>query len=112
MEARLGLPIGGMNKRPEEEAEEGAVAGTQIGFGQFVVGPMFETLGPSPADPQPSARLATPPRDFRLAQCLTVCCCFVCAVKAMDGPDGLMKSCIAGLEANSAKYAEIKAQAS
>ena len=62
MEARLGLPIGGMNKRPEEEAEEGAVAGTQIGFGQFVVGPMLETLGPSPADPQPSARLATPPR--------------------------------------------------
>ena len=51
MEARLGLPIGGMNKRPEEEAEEGAVAGTQIGFGQFVVGPMFETLGPSSTDP-------------------------------------------------------------
>ena len=106
MEARLGLPIGGMNKRPEEEAEEGAVAGTQIGFGQFVVGPMFETLGPSSTDPPP------PCARLEAGQCLTVCCCFVCAVKAMDGPDGLMKSCIAGLEANSAKYAEIKAQAS
>ena len=105
MEARLGLPIGGMNKRPEEEAEEGAVAGTQIGFGQFVVGPMFETLGPPPA----------PPRMAQLSQYLVVShpvCLSVCAVKAMDGPDGLMKSCIAGLEANSAKYAEIKAQAS
>lgn len=44
MEARMGLPVGGMNKRPEGPNTEQSIAGTQLGFGDFVVGPMFASL--------------------------------------------------------------------
>ncbi len=44
MEARMSLPVGGMNKRPDESGTDQQIAGTQLGFGDFVVGPMFESL--------------------------------------------------------------------
>ena len=44
MEARMGLPVGGMNTRPEGPNTEQQIAGTQLGFGDFVVGPMFASL--------------------------------------------------------------------
>merc|ERR1711871_671874 len=44
MEHRMGLPIGGMNKRPDADNTDQHVANTQLGFGDFVVGPMFEAL--------------------------------------------------------------------
>jgi hypothetical protein len=44
MEQRMGLPVGGMNKRPDAAGTEQQIAGTQLGFGDFVVGPMYESL--------------------------------------------------------------------
>jgi hypothetical protein len=44
MEARMGLPVGGMNKRPDAAGTDKQIAGTQLGFGDFVIGPMFESL--------------------------------------------------------------------
>ena len=40
----MGLPVGGMNKRPDAAGTDKQIAGTQLGFGDFVIGPMFESL--------------------------------------------------------------------